>query len=92
MEKYDFRFQTKAGDDLWTIVSNAPIHDAHGVYTGALQMVTDITERKRSEVALRNHEQRLRLILASTGEGIFGLDMKGRCTFANRTMRLSGRS
>jgi len=83
-EQYDFRFRTKAGDDLWTIVSNAPMYDAHGVYTGALRMVTDITERKRSEVALRNQEQQLRLILASTGEGIFGLDMKGRCTFANR--------
>ncbi len=44
----------------------------------------DITERKRAEDALRAHEEQLRLILASTGEGIFGLDMNGRCTFANR--------
>jgi PAS domain S-box-containing protein len=83
-EKYDFRYRTKTGADLWTMVSTAPMHDAQGAYAGALRMVTDITERKRSEDALRSNEQRLRLILASTGEGIFGLDMNGCCTFANR--------
>jgi len=34
--------------------------------------------------ALHEREERLRLILASTGEGIFGMDLDGRCTFANR--------
>lgn len=27
---------------------------------------------------------RLQLLLESTGEGIFGVDMDGRCTFVNR--------
>lgn len=83
-EKYDFRFQTKAGAEIWAIVSSAPMYNANGDYTGALRMVTDITERKRAEDILRAHEEQLRLILASTGEGIFGLDMNGCCTFANR--------
>lgn len=34
--------------------------------------------------ALHEREERLHLILASTGEGIFGMDIDGRCTFANR--------
>nr|MBS0021208.1 PAS domain S-box protein [Gammaproteobacteria bacterium] len=83
-EKYDFRYRTKTGASLWTMVSTAPMHDERGAYVGALGMVTDITERKRSEDALRSHEQQLRLILASTGEGIFGIDKDGRCMFANR--------
>ncbi len=33
--------------------------------------------------ATREREERLGLILASTGEGIFGMDLQGRCTFAN---------
>jgi PAS domain S-box-containing protein len=37
-----------------------------------------------SAVQLRRREEELRLILASTGEGIFGMDTKGRCTFVNR--------
>jgi PAS domain S-box-containing protein len=65
-------------------VSTEPMHDAQGAYAGALRMVIDITERKRSEDALRSNEQQLRLILASTGEGIFGIDKRGQCIFANR--------
>jgi PAS domain S-box-containing protein len=83
-EKYDFCFRTKAGADCWAIVSTAPMYDAQGDYAGALRLVTDITERRRSHEDLRTQEERLRLILASTGEGIFGLDLHGRCTFANR--------
>ena len=37
-----------------------------------------------ADVKLRRREQELGLILASTGEGIFGMDMKGKCTFVNR--------
>ncbi len=33
---------------------------------------------------LRDREAQLDLILGSTGEGIFGMDLEGRCIFANR--------
>ncbi|HET6146213.1 MAG TPA: response regulator [Polyangia bacterium] len=40
--------------------------------------------RREAERALRDSEQQVRLLLDSTGEGIFGVDLQGRCTFANR--------
>lgn len=41
--------------------------------------------------ALSAREQKLALILASTGEGIFGMDTDGRCTFANKSaLRMLG--
>jgi two-component system, cell cycle sensor histidine kinase and response regulator CckA len=40
--------------------------------------------RREAERALRESEQQVRLLLDSTGEGIFGVDARGRCTFANR--------
>jgi PAS domain S-box-containing protein len=46
--------------------------------------VTDITERKRAERKLRESEERVRLILDSTAEGIFGCDSEGTCLFCNR--------
>jgi PAS domain S-box-containing protein len=49
-----------------------------------LILVRDVTEHKTSVRALAEREAQLRLILASTGEGIFGINKRGRCTFANR--------
>jgi len=40
-------------------------------------------ERQRSDAALRESEDRVRSILNSAAEGIFGVDPEGRCTFAN---------
>ncbi|NIO33154.1 MAG: PAS domain S-box protein [Gemmatimonadetes bacterium] len=43
----------------------------------------DVTERKRAEQALREADELVRLLLNSTGEGIYGVDLQGNCTFAN---------
>ncbi|MBU1741726.1 MAG: PAS domain S-box protein, partial [Proteobacteria bacterium] len=52
-ETHEFRFVTKNGDDLWAIISTNPWFDAEGRFKGALGMVTDITDRKTAETALR---------------------------------------
>jgi PAS domain S-box-containing protein len=50
---------------------------------GSVLTFVDITERKHAEEALRESEEQIRLLLDSTGEGIYGIDMDGNCTFAN---------
>lgn len=44
---------------------------------------TDVTQRLAADAALRASEQKLRLLLDSTPEGIYGADLQGDCTFAN---------
>jgi two-component system sensor kinase FixL len=83
-EKYDFRYRTKIGADLWTMVSSAPMQDAQGAYAGALRMVTDITERKRMEAKLREEHKFTTAILASSGALIIVLDRQGRIVRFNR--------
>lgn len=61
-----------------------PLLDGTGRPRYLLGISEDITERKRAEEDLRASEMRTRLLLESTGEGIYGLDAQGHCTFINK--------
>jgi two-component system cell cycle sensor histidine kinase/response regulator CckA len=59
-----------------------------GLFTA---FVRDLTQRKQAEAELRASEERLRLVLDSTGEGIYALDLNGVCTLCNpAAVRLLG--
>jgi len=57
--------------------------DASGEPARMIGVNIDVTERKRPEEAVRESEDRLRLILESTEEAIYGIDLGHRCTFCN---------
>lgn len=46
-------------------------------------LALEAAERRQAEEALRESEERVRLVMNSTAEGIFGIDAQGRCTFCN---------
>ncbi len=48
-----------------------------------LVVTNDTASRERTEQALRDSEERVRLILASAAEAIFGCDPVGTCVFCN---------
>jgi PAS domain S-box-containing protein len=52
-----------------------------GLVLGAL-----ISERDTGEQRLSEEEARMRLLLESTGEAIYGVDTQGKCTFCNHAM------
>ncbi len=58
--QYDFRFKRKDGSAVWVLVCGSPIENEEGVVTGTLEMLTDITGRKRAEEQLRQSEVRYR--------------------------------
>lgn len=55
----------------------------HAVET-LLLIIRDITDLKRAEQSLQHLAHRLELILEAAGEGILGVDDKGRISVANR--------
>ncbi|GAB6041880.1 PAS domain S-box protein [Endothiovibrio diazotrophicus] len=59
-EQYERRFRRADGGELWALVSATSVRDDEGRLRGSFAMLTDITERKRMEQALRTNEQRYR--------------------------------
>ncbi|MFY9912949.1 MAG: PAS domain S-box protein [Candidatus Sulfotelmatobacter sp.] len=62
--------------------------NAHGVMVrnGSKHMIgigIDITDLKKSEQSLQESQEKYRLLLNSTAEAIYGLDLQGNCTFCN---------
>ena len=55
----EFAFVLPTGALVHTSISANPVFDREGGYSGALTMVTDITDRKRAEEALHEMEERL---------------------------------
>ncbi|MBV9852589.1 MAG: PAS domain-containing protein [Armatimonadetes bacterium] len=51
---------------------------------GLLVYFRDITARRRVEEERERLAEYSRLLLESTGEGVYGLDGRGRCTFVNQ--------
>ncbi len=47
------------------------------------KLIGEIEERRIAEEALKKSEEQVRLLLNSTAEAIYGLDLEGNCTFAN---------
>ncbi|MCU1268807.1 MAG: multi-sensor hybrid histidine kinase [Acidobacteriaceae bacterium] len=70
--------------------------DAHGVMvsngsTHMLGIGVDITDLKKTEQSLQESEEKYLLLLNSTAEAIYGLDLEGDCTFCNPAcLRLLG--
>lgn len=58
-EARDFRYRRKDGSPLWAHVSAMPLYAKDGAFIGAFGMLTDITERKRAEEALRDLNEEL---------------------------------
>jgi PAS domain S-box-containing protein len=82
-EQFDFRLCRKDGSDLWVLVSASPILNQQGEFAGTLTMLTDISDRKQSEDALRASESRFRRLFESNIIGINFGDLQGRILDAN---------
>jgi len=70
------RFRTKDGQLAWLDLSAFVIRDENGEPICGLAMVENITERKRSEEALRLSEERYRSFIVNSSEAIWRFEIE----------------
>ena len=82
--------EERLGGDF--LVTTSPLIDEQGRLLGSVHVAHDITERKRTEEALRRSEEQYRSLLEACPDAVVMSDPAGRVLFASRqTWTLLGR-
>ncbi len=73
---YDFQMTRKDGSVIYTETSVSLLRNERGEPVGFRGISRDVTERKRSEKALQESDQRYRAFIAHSSEGIWRLELE----------------
>jgi len=68
--------QTKQGRQINVSITSSPIRDASGQIIGASKVARDISERKRAEAMLRQHEALVSTLVARAPVGVYVVDAR----------------
>jgi PAS domain S-box-containing protein len=82
-EVYECKLLQKTGSDVWLLVSAKALFDKDGKYAGSLGMFTDITERKKTEEALRLSNIYNRSLIEASLDPLVTIGRDGKITDVN---------
>ncbi len=83
-DEWEQRFVRRDGRVVVTNARFSLIRDATGKPQYVTSLTEDITESKRALEERNRVTQQMQMLLQSTGQGIYGIDLQGGCTFLNR--------
>ncbi|MDD3311070.1 PAS domain S-box protein [Pseudodesulfovibrio sp.] len=84
--RFECRFLREDGEEVWGLVSAAPLREESGEFIGVFAMIADITESKRAEALLRESEARYRNIFEHSVAGLFQSLPEGRFLNVNPSL------
>ena len=71
------------GTHRWLETHAVPMRDAQGKVTALLGITRDITERRRSEMLVRDSEARYRSLAENSSDWVWAIDIAGRHIYTN---------
>ncbi len=69
--RYEQRIRRADGGARWVVISAAPVYGPDGAFDGSLAMLTDITELKNAETALRDSEELYRMLFEMESDALY---------------------
>ncbi|MCK4782877.1 MAG: PAS domain S-box protein, partial [Desulfobacteraceae bacterium] len=91
--RMEFRYRHADGHYIWVESAGNFIRDAHGRPIGVVFGTRDITEQKQAEEALKESEEKYRLLAETARDNIIVFDLDGRITYTNNSaLEISGYS
>jgi PAS domain S-box-containing protein len=91
VRQFEFELERKDGGRIWASVNARAVRDENGAILYYEGTVRDITERKHSEQALLESEERFRELFENSRDAVYVHDMSGRYISVNRAAEeLSG--
>jgi PAS domain S-box-containing protein len=82
-QTYEYRVRDRHGEDRDVIYARDVFRDETGRVAGIVGAYVDITDRKRTEMALRINDARLRSVVESTADGLLVVDGSGKVIVCN---------
>ncbi len=84
--RIQYRIITREGTEKWMWEQGVGVYTEKGILTAIEGFITDITERRRIEEALRLSEEKFRRIVQAAQEGIWVLDSENFTSYVNTRM------
>jgi PAS domain S-box-containing protein len=82
LDTYEWRFCHPDGSERWMHISVTPLKECNITFSGFLAMLTDITERKRTEIALQESERKYRNLYNYAQVGLFETSLRNATVIA----------
>ena len=89
--EFEFRLRRQDGSPIWVRIGTSPVRNDRGRVVGILGLFTDMTERRRSDAALNQANERFALAVDAVQSLIYDWDLQtGEVTWSSGLQPLLG--